>query len=142
VEKIIWCELMQLHTVHKKEPTKKFVGRERETAEEESKKHHPVSLRWRRDDLSTGEADIGGFRLKPFFPHLREILLRKGGTGLANRLFLQALFCHSFVMGDALDGHAMTRHKKVQARTSTKEHGLRRGEGRRRRSGGGGEAES
>jgi hypothetical protein len=37
VQKGIWRELMQLHVVHKQEPMKKFVGRKRETVEEESK---------------------------------------------------------------------------------------------------------
>jgi hypothetical protein len=32
---------MQLHTVNKKKPMKKFMGRKRKAAEKESKKHHP-----------------------------------------------------------------------------------------------------
>jgi hypothetical protein len=34
VQNRIWHELMQLHTVHKEEPTKKLVGRKRKSAEE------------------------------------------------------------------------------------------------------------
>jgi hypothetical protein len=41
---------MQLHAIHKKKPTKKFVGRKRETTKEKSQKHHPESRRWCRDD--------------------------------------------------------------------------------------------
>jgi hypothetical protein len=33
VQKRIWCQLMELHTVNKEKPTEKFMGRERETAE-------------------------------------------------------------------------------------------------------------
>jgi hypothetical protein len=29
VQDRVWCQLMQLNTVHKQEPTKEFVGRER-----------------------------------------------------------------------------------------------------------------
>jgi hypothetical protein len=65
VQQRIWCELVQLHTIHKQEPTKKFVGRERESAEEEGQKHHPVSHRRCRDDLGAREDDIGRFCQKP-----------------------------------------------------------------------------
>jgi hypothetical protein len=33
----IWCELMQLHTINKQKPTKKFMGRESKTTEDEIK---------------------------------------------------------------------------------------------------------
>jgi hypothetical protein len=46
VKKRIWHELMQLHTIHKQKPTKKFMGRKRETTEEESEEHHPESRQW------------------------------------------------------------------------------------------------
>jgi hypothetical protein len=36
MHKRIWCELMQLHAINKLKPTKKFMGRKREAAEEES----------------------------------------------------------------------------------------------------------
>jgi hypothetical protein len=35
VQKRVRCELVELHTVDKEKPTKKLVGRKRETAEEE-----------------------------------------------------------------------------------------------------------
>jgi hypothetical protein len=54
VKKRIWCELIQLHTVHK-QPTKKFVGRKRETVEKESKEHHPESYQRQRDGLVLGK---------------------------------------------------------------------------------------
>jgi hypothetical protein len=31
VQKRVWCELVELHTVDKEKPTKKLVGRKRET---------------------------------------------------------------------------------------------------------------
>jgi hypothetical protein len=43
VEDRIWGELVKLHTVNIKNPTKEFVGRKRESAEKESEEHHPVA---------------------------------------------------------------------------------------------------
>jgi hypothetical protein len=43
VEDIIWSELVKLHTIKIKKPTKEFVSRKREAAEKESEKHHPGS---------------------------------------------------------------------------------------------------
>jgi hypothetical protein len=51
------CELVKLHTVNKEKPTKKLVGRERKSAEKESKEHYPKAARGLRDSLSTGELD-------------------------------------------------------------------------------------
>jgi hypothetical protein len=68
---------MQLHAVNKQKPTKKVVGRERETMEEKSQKHHPESRMRCRDDLSVGEDDLGGFCQKPFLLHLRQIISEK-----------------------------------------------------------------
>jgi hypothetical protein len=57
VQKRIRCELVELHTVNKQKPTEKLVGRKRETAEEESKEHYPITARGLRDPFSTGEFD-------------------------------------------------------------------------------------
>jgi hypothetical protein len=46
-------ELVKLHAIHKKQPTKEFVGRERKTTEKKSKKHHPMAARGLRDALGT-----------------------------------------------------------------------------------------
>jgi hypothetical protein len=43
VENRIWCELVKLHTVNIKKPTKEFVGRKRESAEKENEQHHPIA---------------------------------------------------------------------------------------------------
>jgi hypothetical protein len=53
---------MELHTVNKEEPTEKFVGRKRETTEEISEEHYPITARGLRDPFSTGEFDgvLGG----------------------------------------------------------------------------------
>jgi hypothetical protein len=53
---------MELHTVNKEKPTEEFVGRERETAEEKSEEHYPITARGLRDPFSAGELDgvLGG----------------------------------------------------------------------------------
>jgi hypothetical protein len=51
------CELVKLHTINKKEPMKKLVGRERQSAEEEGDEHHPITARGLRDPLGAWELD-------------------------------------------------------------------------------------
>jgi hypothetical protein len=53
---------MKLHTINKKKPTKKFLGRKRKTAEEEGEEHHPITARGLRDPLSAWKLDgiLGG----------------------------------------------------------------------------------
>jgi hypothetical protein len=53
---------VELHTVNKQKPTEKLVGRKRETAEEESEEHYPITARGLRDPFSTREFDgiLGG----------------------------------------------------------------------------------
>jgi hypothetical protein len=57
VQKRIRCELVKLHTINKQKPTEKLVGRKRETMEEESKEHYPITARGLRDPFSTGKFD-------------------------------------------------------------------------------------
>jgi hypothetical protein len=53
----IRCELVKLHTVNKKKPTKKFIGRKRESAEKERKKHHPIATWGLGDPFGARELD-------------------------------------------------------------------------------------
>jgi hypothetical protein len=57
MEEGIWCELVKLHTVHIKKPTKELVGRKRESGKKESEKHHPIAALGLRDSLGGGEDD-------------------------------------------------------------------------------------
>jgi hypothetical protein len=57
MENGVRCELVKLHTVNKKKPTKKFVGRKRQTAQEKGKEHHPITVRGLRDPLGAGDLD-------------------------------------------------------------------------------------
>jgi hypothetical protein len=58
VKNRVWCELVKLHTVHEKKPMKEFVGRERKTAQEKSKKLHPEAAWGLGDPLSAREGDL------------------------------------------------------------------------------------
>jgi hypothetical protein len=57
MKKGIWCELMKLHTIHIKKPTKELVGRKRNTVKKKSKKHHPEAALGLGDPLGAGEDD-------------------------------------------------------------------------------------
>jgi hypothetical protein len=48
---------VKLHAIHKKQPTKEFAGMERKTAEEKSKKHHPMAARGLGDAFGTRKND-------------------------------------------------------------------------------------
>jgi hypothetical protein len=45
VENRVWCELVKLHTIDEKKHAKELVGRERKTAQEKIKEHHPKAAR-------------------------------------------------------------------------------------------------
>jgi hypothetical protein len=53
----IWCELMKLHTIHIKKPTKELVGRKRKTTQKEGEKHNPIATFGLGDPLGVGEDD-------------------------------------------------------------------------------------
>jgi hypothetical protein len=55
VEDKIWGELVKLHTIKIKKPTKEFVSRKRESVEKESEKHLPKAARGLGDPLSGGK---------------------------------------------------------------------------------------
>jgi hypothetical protein len=48
-------ELMELHAINKKKPVEEFIGRKGESAQEESKKYHPIAARGLGDALGAGE---------------------------------------------------------------------------------------
>jgi hypothetical protein len=55
LENRVWCELVKLHTIYEKKPTKEFVGRKRKTTQKKSKKHHPKAALGLGDPLGAGE---------------------------------------------------------------------------------------
>jgi hypothetical protein len=94
---------MELHTVNKEKPTEKFVGRERETAEEKSEEHYPITTQGLRDPFSTGELDgvLGGDEaVRRCFLHLS---LGDGGAYPAGGRGLG----HGALRGQMLHAHPM-----------------------------------
>jgi hypothetical protein len=70
-------ELMKLHAVNKKKPAEEFMGRKRESTQEESKKHHPIAARGLGDAFGAGEDDLVLFGDEPLLLGLGEIGLPK-----------------------------------------------------------------
>jgi hypothetical protein len=66
-------ELVKLHAIDEKEPMMKLVGRKRNTAEEESKKHNLISARGLGDALGAEEDDRHLSGEKPLCPGLVQI---------------------------------------------------------------------
>jgi hypothetical protein len=58
VENQIWCELVKLHTIDKKKSTKEFMGRERKSAQEKIKEHHPKNTQGLEDAISAREDNL------------------------------------------------------------------------------------
>jgi hypothetical protein len=77
VQNRVWHELVKLYAINKKEPTKKFVGRERKTAQEKRKEHHPIAARGLGDALGAGEDDLVLFDEESLFLGLGQIGLFK-----------------------------------------------------------------
>jgi hypothetical protein len=61
VQNRVWCEVVKLNAIDKEKPTKKFVGRERKTAKEESKEHHLTAARGLGDALGARKDDLVPF---------------------------------------------------------------------------------
>jgi hypothetical protein len=57
VEDRVRCGLVKLHTINIKKPTKELVSRKRESAEKESKEHHPVAAQGLGDPFGAGKDD-------------------------------------------------------------------------------------
>jgi hypothetical protein len=98
VENRVWCELVKLHTVYEKKPTKELVGRERKTAQEKSKEHHPKAALGLGDPLSARKDDLVVSRDEAISVSLVQILLLENeGTQLVAELavlaFIILFFC-------------------------------------------------
>jgi hypothetical protein len=92
---------VELYTINKQKPTEKFVGRERETSEEKSKEHYPITARGLRDPFGAGEDDgiLGGDEaVRLGFLHL---LLQDGGANPAGGRGLG----HGALRGQVLHAH-------------------------------------
>jgi hypothetical protein len=101
----IRCELVKLHTINKKKPTKKFVGRKRQTAEKEGEEHHPITARGLRDPLGAWKLDgvLGGDEaVRPSFLHLLLLDSRTHPVGHGVR---SVSLGHDVLRGKVLHAH-------------------------------------
>jgi hypothetical protein len=101
---------MKLHTVHEEKPMKELVGRERKTAQEESKEHHPKAARGFGDPLSAREGDLiiigdEAVSLGFFKILLREIRKHPAGHGVRS-----ANLAHLVLLRKMLDVHLRIAH--------------------------------
>jgi hypothetical protein len=111
VKNRVWCELMKLHTVHEEKPTKELVGRERKTAQEESKEHHSKAARGLGDPLSARKGDLIIIRDEAVSSGFVQILLceiRRHPAGLGIR---SAALAHLVLLRKMLDAHLRFAHR-------------------------------
>jgi hypothetical protein len=110
VKDLVWCELVKLHTIHEKEPTKELVGWERKTAQKKRKKHHPEDARGLGDALGAGEDDLivvgdeaiglGFLQILPF-----EIRRHPAGRGVGS-----VALAHLVPLRKSLNAHLRVAH--------------------------------
>jgi hypothetical protein len=101
---------MKLHTVHEEKPTKELVGRERKTAQEESKKHHPKAARGLGDPLSARKGDLIIIGDEAVSLGFFQILLREIRRHPAGRGFRSADPAHLVLLRKMLHVHLRLAH--------------------------------
>jgi hypothetical protein len=85
VQDRVWCELVKLHTINKKKPTKAFMGRKGKTAQEKGEEHHPKTISGLGDSFSAGEDNLVVVRDETLRSGLVQLLLRKDRRYPADR---------------------------------------------------------
>jgi hypothetical protein len=104
VENRIRCDLVKLHAIDKEKPTKKLVGRKRNTVEKKCKEHNRYPLRGLGTRSLPGKmisADSG--RKPSFLAFFRSDSSNNKGTHLVATLllpfFVNFSLCATFLMG-------------------------------------------
>jgi hypothetical protein len=110
VENRVWCELVKLHTVYEKKPTKEFVGRERKTAQKKSKKITLKAALGLGDPLGAGEDDLIIIRDEAVSMGLVQILLRENRRHPAGRGVSSATLAHLVLLRKVLNAHLRLAH--------------------------------
>jgi hypothetical protein len=102
---------VKLHTVHEKKPTKELVGRERKTAQEKSKKHHPEAARGLGDALGAREGDLIIVGDEAISLGLVQILLLEIRRYPAGRGVSIVALAHLILLRKSLDAHLRFAHR-------------------------------
>jgi hypothetical protein len=101
---------VKLHTVHEKKPTKELVGRERKTAQEKSKKHHPEVARGLEDALGAREGDLIIVEDEAVSSGLVQILLLEIRRHPAGRGVSSVALANLVLLRKSLDAHVRIVH--------------------------------
>jgi hypothetical protein len=101
----IWCELMKLHTIHKKKPTKELVGRKEKTAQEKGKKHHPKTVSGLRGPFGAQEDDLIIIGDEAISSGLVQILLRENRRHPAGHSIRSFPLGHLVLLRQMLHAH-------------------------------------
>jgi hypothetical protein len=101
---------VKLHNVHEKKPTKELVGRERKTAQEESKEHHPKVARGLGDPLSAREGDLIIIEDEAISSGLVQILLLEIRRHPAGHGVCSLALAHLVLLRTSLDAHRRLAH--------------------------------
>jgi hypothetical protein len=102
----IRCELVKLHAINEKKPTKKFVGRKRKTVKEKSKEHNPITAQGLGDALDAGEDDRRRSDEEPLplgLVQIRVLELKRNPLG---RHAAALLLRHLLLVRNLLRGHS------------------------------------
>jgi hypothetical protein len=110
VKNRVRCDLVKLHIVHEKKPTKELVGRERKTAQEKRKKHHPEAARGLGDPLSAREGDLIIIGDEAISMGLVQILLLEIRRNPAGRGVCGLALAHLVLLRTSLDAHRRLAH--------------------------------
>jgi hypothetical protein len=101
---------VKLHTVHEEKPMKELVGRERETAQEKGKKHHPEAARGLGDVLGAREDDLIVIGDETISLGLVQILLLEISRHPAGRRVGSVALAHLVLLRKSLDVHLQVAH--------------------------------
>jgi hypothetical protein len=110
VENRVWCELVKLHTVHEKKPMKELVGRERKTAQEKSKKHHPKAALGLGDPLGARKDDLIIIGDEAISLGLVQIFLLENRRHPAGRGVSSVALAHLVLLRKMLNAHLQFAH--------------------------------
>jgi hypothetical protein len=102
---------VKLHTVNKEKPTKEFLGRERETTQEKSKKRHPKAVLGLGDRLGARKDDLIINRDEAISVSLVQILLLENGRHPAGCGVSSVGFSHLVLLRKVLNAHLRLAHR-------------------------------
>jgi hypothetical protein len=111
MENRVWCELVKLHTIGEKKSTKELMGRERKSAQEKIKEHHPKATRGLGDAISAREDNLIVIGDEAISLGLLQILLLELRGHLAGRGVHSLPLGHLVLLRQMLHAHLRFAHR-------------------------------